>query len=78
VLKNGAPDCPDSVRCTKAVHSEAVILGNSTALSTIIHRTVRCATRLSGESAGNGYPAPTVDSAKCYSELHESRLEGGG
>jgi hypothetical protein len=35
----------------------------------VCHRTVRCATGLSGELAGNGYPAPTVDSAKCYSEL---------
>jgi hypothetical protein len=34
---------PDSVRCTRAVHSEATTLGNSTVPSAIIHRTVRCA-----------------------------------
>jgi hypothetical protein len=42
-------------------------LGKTRARSAIIHRIVRCATELSGESAGNGYPALTVDSAKCYS-----------
>jgi hypothetical protein len=67
---------PDSVRCTRAVqvstsHSrenEGALRYNSPDCP-VRHRTVRCATGLSGESAGNGYPAPTVDSAKCYSEL---------
>jgi hypothetical protein len=54
---------PRSYRC------QPVTLGKTKARSTIIHRTIRCATELSGEPAGNGYPAPTVDSAKCYSEL---------
>jgi hypothetical protein len=35
----------------------------------VCHRTIRCATGLFGEPAGNGYPAPTVDSTKCYSVL---------
>jgi hypothetical protein len=35
--------------------------------SAIIHRIVRCATRLSGEPTEQRLPAPTVDSAKCYS-----------
>jgi hypothetical protein len=49
VLNNGVPD---SVRCTRAVQSEPVTLGNSRVLSVIIHRTVRCATGLSGEPDG--------------------------
>jgi hypothetical protein len=68
VLKNGALDCPvchqtvsdvppDSVRCTRAVHSEAATLRNSTARSAIIHRTVRCATELTGEPAEQRLPA---------------------
>jgi hypothetical protein len=65
VLKNGAPDCsvchrtvsgaPGPYKCQPAT------LGNSRACSAIIHRTVRCATGLSGEPAGNGYLAATVD-----------------
>jgi hypothetical protein len=54
---------PGPYRCQPAT------LGNSRARSAIIHRTVRCATGLSGEPAGNGYPAPAVDSAKCYGGL---------
>jgi hypothetical protein len=38
---SGVP--PDSVRCTRAVHSEPATPGNSRAPSSIIHRTVRCA-----------------------------------
>jgi hypothetical protein len=39
------------------------------ARSDIIHRTVRCATGLSGELAGNGYLRATVDSAKWTMQL---------
>jgi hypothetical protein len=46
---------------------EPATLGKTKAGSAIIHRTVRCATELFGEPAGNSYPAPTVDSEKCYS-----------
>jgi hypothetical protein len=59
VLRNGVPD---SVQCTKTVQLKPATLGFSQARSAIIHRTVRCATRLSGESACNGSLAPTVDS----------------
>jgi hypothetical protein len=48
---SGVP--PDSVRCTRIVHSEPATLGNSRAPSAIIHRTVRC---VSGQqlSSANG------------------------
>jgi hypothetical protein len=58
VLRNGAPD---SVRCTRTVHLKPATLGFLRARSAIIHRTVRCATVLSGESADNGYLRATVD-----------------
>jgi hypothetical protein len=45
---SGAP-CP--------YKSEAATLGKMEACSAIIHQNVRCATGLSGESAGNGSPA---------------------
>jgi hypothetical protein len=71
-------------KCTRAVHSEPATLGNSMAPSAIIHRTVRYATGLSGESAGNGYPAPTVDcrstchSEQCAAEVRAAKSEGTG
>jgi hypothetical protein len=46
VLKNGVPD---SVRCTRPYNSKPATLANSRAHSIIIHRTVWCATGLSGE-----------------------------
>jgi hypothetical protein len=71
VLKIGAPDslvchrtvsgAPGPYRCQPAT------LRNSRARSAINHRTIWCATGLSGEPAGNGYPAPTVD---CKSTCH--------
>jgi hypothetical protein len=78
VLKNGAPDClvcrmtvsgaPWPYRC------QAATLRNSRARSAINHRTVRCATGLSGEPAGNGYPAPTVDyKSTCHGEQCRKR-----
>jgi hypothetical protein len=48
VLRIGAPD---SVRCTRAVHSKPATLGISRAPSAIIHQTMQCATGLSGEPA---------------------------
>jgi hypothetical protein len=54
VLKNGAPN---SVRCSRPYNSEPATLGNSKARSTIIHRTVRRATRLSNEPAEQWLPA---------------------
>jgi hypothetical protein len=42
---------PDSVRCTRESNSKVASLGNSESRSAIIHRTVRCNTRLSGVPA---------------------------
>jgi hypothetical protein len=53
---------PGPYRC------ELATLGKMEARSAIIHRTVQCATGLSGEPAEQRLPAPTVNSAKCYSE----------
>jgi hypothetical protein len=88
VLNNGAADCPvchqtvsgapGSYRCQPAT------LGNSRARSAIIHWTVQCATGLSGEPAGNGYPAPTVDwkstchDAQCVTEVRAGSQRGTG
>jgi hypothetical protein len=58
---------PDSVRCTREPDSKLATFGNSGSHSTIIHRTVRCSTELSGvalncsvRQRSNGYTAPTV------------------
>jgi hypothetical protein len=61
VWRTGLSGAPGPYRVQPAT------LGKTRERSAIIHRIVRCATELSGESAGNGYPALTVDSAKCYS-----------
>jgi hypothetical protein len=57
-------------------------LGKIQARSAIIHRTVRCATGLSGESAGNGYPARNgrlCKSVQCsYSATQKSEQEVRG
>jgi hypothetical protein len=48
VWRTGLPSGPpDSVRCTRELNSELLIFGNSGSRSAIIHRTVRCSTRLS-------------------------------
>ena len=72
---SGVP--PDSVRCTWAVQvPTSHRLGKTQVRSAIIHRNVRCTTRLSGELAGNGYPAPTVDcKSTCHSEQCEAESE---
>jgi hypothetical protein len=73
MLRNDTPDCSvhhrtvsgapsDSVRCTRTVQLKPATLGFLQARSAIIHRTVRCATGQSGESAGNDYLSATVDS----------------
>jgi hypothetical protein len=62
LLRLGAPDClvvhrtvsdgaPDSVRCARRVQGEPVALGTRRRRTTIIHRTVRWCTGLSGESS---------------------------
>jgi hypothetical protein len=43
---SGVP--PDSVRCTREPNSKLATFGNLGGRSAIIHRTVRCSTRLSG------------------------------
>jgi hypothetical protein len=57
---SGVP--PDSVQCTRTVQLKPATLGFLETHSAIIHQTIWCTTGLSGESAGNGSPAPTVDS----------------
>jgi hypothetical protein len=52
---SGAP--PDSVRCTREPNSELATFGNSGGRSAIIHRTVRCSTRLSGALSGATTPS---------------------
>jgi hypothetical protein len=47
-LSGGAPD---SVRCARLVNGEVAGLGNRRSCTTIIHRTVRWCTGLSGESS---------------------------
>jgi hypothetical protein len=49
-------------------------LGFSRAHSAIIHRTVRCATKLSSEPAGNGYLRATVD-CKSTDEVNSAAAE---
>jgi hypothetical protein len=47
-LSGGAPD---TVRCARLVNDEVAALGNRRSCTTIIHRTVRWCTGLSGESS---------------------------
>jgi hypothetical protein len=69
---------PGPYRCQPAT------LGKTKAHSAIIHRNVWCATRLSGEPAGNGYPVPTVDcKSTCnvnsvMAEVRAAKSEGTG
>jgi hypothetical protein len=48
---------PDSVRCTRVNQLKLLSFGFSRRNSAIIHRTVRCATGLSGAPAGQRLPA---------------------
>jgi hypothetical protein len=50
-----------TVRCTRTVRGQPTTLRKTQARSAIIHRTVRCATGLSGELAGDDYLRATVD-----------------
>jgi hypothetical protein len=71
VLWTGAPNCLVCHRTEFGVpcpyEDEPATLGKTEARSAIIHRTVRYATGLSSESAGNDYLRATVDSAKVNS-----------
>jgi hypothetical protein len=55
---SGVP--PDSVRCTREINSELATFGNLGSHSTIIHRTIRCSTGLSGVPAEQRLTVPTV------------------
>jgi hypothetical protein len=61
VLWTGAPDCLVCHRTMSGApgpyKGQTTTLGKTQSRSAIIHRIVRCATGLSGEPAGNSYPA---------------------
>jgi hypothetical protein len=57
---SGAP--PDSVRCTRGNRLKLFTFGFLESRSAIIHRTVRCATRLSGVPAEQRLSSATVNS----------------
>jgi hypothetical protein len=86
VLWTGAPDSPvchwivSGAPCP--YEDELATLGKIESCSAIIHRIVRCATRLSGESAGNGYPVRNgrlCKSEQCsYSATQKSEQEVRG
>jgi hypothetical protein len=88
VLKIGSPD---SVWCTRTVqmltnHSREFqgALHYNSPDCPVCHRTVRCATGLSGVPAEQQLSAPTVDSAQmnsmlqCRAEVRAAKLEGIG
>jgi hypothetical protein len=76
VLKNGAPDCLVCHRTVSGApgpyNSERATLGNSRACSTIIHRTVWCATGQSGEPAEQRLPARQRSPARMNSASQKS------
>jgi hypothetical protein len=66
-LSGGAPD---SVRCARLVSGESAALGNRRWRTTIIHRTVRWCTGLSGESsAANSLPSGKAKGRCGYNAL---------
>jgi hypothetical protein len=69
VLENGASD---TVRCATQAPSELDTLGKFQARSAIIHRTVRCATRLSDEPTEQRLPARQRLSAKAIVSRQKS------
>jgi hypothetical protein len=56
---SGAP--PDSVRFTREIHSELLSFGFLGSHSAIVHRTVRCSTRLPGVPSGATVASATVE-----------------
>jgi hypothetical protein len=64
---SGVP--PDSVQCTREINSELATFGNLGSRSTIMQRTVRCSTGLSGVPTRATASAPTVVCKKVNSEL---------
>jgi hypothetical protein len=78
VLWSGAPDCPVCHRTVSGAPGpyrvQAATLGFSQAHYAIIHWTDRCATGLSGESAGNDYLRAMVD-CKSTDEVNSAVAE---
>jgi hypothetical protein len=85
---SGAPDC---LVCHRTVSGapgpyrvQAATLGFKQVRSAIIHRTVLCATGLSGEPTGNGYLRATVDCKStddvnsAAAEVRAAKSEGTG
>jgi hypothetical protein len=86
VLKIGALDCPVCHRTVSGApgpyRCQPATLGNSKARSVIIHRTVRCATRLSSDPAKNNYlhQQSTLtegnSAAQYHAEVRAAKSEG--
>jgi hypothetical protein len=72
VLWSGAPDCPVCHQTVSGAPGpykvQPATLGNLQAPSATIHRTIRCATGLSGVPAEQWLTRATVDSDRSYSE----------
>jgi hypothetical protein len=68
---------PDSIRCTRSYSDVLATLENSRTRSTIIHRTVQCTTRLSGEPVEQRLPArqwsPAVVNSACQKSERRSQ-----
>jgi hypothetical protein len=75
---SGVP--PDSVRCTRDFNSELLTFGNSGGRSTIIHRTVRWGTGLSGVPAeqqllhANGRLQKALNALQCALESEQCQM----
>jgi hypothetical protein len=87
VLSDGALDClvchrtvsgapPDSVRCTRIVQLKLATLGFHQTHSAIIHRTIRCATGLSGAPAEQRLSSATVDCNDALTALQWRTVHG--
>ena len=70
---------PNSVRYTREPNSELATFGNSRSRSAIIHRTVRCSTRLSGVPVeqrllrANGRLQRAVNALQCAQKSEQSQ-----
>jgi hypothetical protein len=68
---------PNSIQCTRPYNDELATLENSRTRSAIIHRTIRCATRLSGEPVEQRLPArqwsPAAVNSACQKSEHRSQ-----
>jgi hypothetical protein len=80
VWRTGLSDAPpDSVRCTRESNSKLLTFGNSGSRFAIIHRTVRCSTRLSRAPAeqrllrANGRLQKTLNALQCAAARAEVR-----